>query len=77
MRVLEWAFISEIQATFDLKKTFLSSGRKMNFCGPYRGREIHNVKQCNTFRISRLPYGARKFILRPSDKKIVYATTDA
>ena len=42
------------------------------FCGPYRGREIFNVKQFHTFSISQLPYGKRNYILRPSDKKIVY-----
>ena len=39
--------------------------------------EILNVKQRNTFRISPLPYETRKFILWPSNKKIVYTTTDA
>ena len=43
----------------------------MTFRDPYRGHEILNVKQCNTFSIARLPYGTRKFNLRPSDKKIV------
>ena len=35
------------------KRAFLSSGRKRNFCGPYRGREILNVRPRpqNTFRV--------------------------
>ena len=61
----------------NLQIIFLSSGRKMTFRGPYRGREILNVKQCNTFRISRLPYGTRKFILRPPYKNSTLYTKDA
>ena len=48
---------------------FLSESRKMNFRVLYRGREILNVRQCNTFNVSRPPYNTRKFILRLSDKK--------
>ena len=37
----------------------------------------YSIKAFRAFRIPRLPYGTWKFILRPSDKKIVYTTTDA
>ena len=51
----------------------------MNFCGPYRVREILNVRPRpqNKFRISRPLRGPRKVILRPLHEKIVYATTNA
>ena len=47
--------------------------RKMTFRGPYKGREILNVKQCNTFSILQLPYGTRKFIFCPQAAKWIFA----
>ena len=50
---------------------FFFEGRKMSFCGPYRGHKILNVF-CGLgliFSISRPLYGLQKFILRPEDKK--------
>ena len=42
------AFLNALMKHFELfeviKSFFLSSGRKMNFCGPYRGRKILNVR---------------------------------
>ena len=56
---------------FSEERCFLSSGRKINFYGPYRGREILNVRPRpqNTFRILCPLYGPRNTHFAASEQK--------